>query len=124
MADSLVAWRGELLWPQDLPAGDIIDLTCVTALGTWTYAWFRARPNQAVTGGTPALKRQLLAAGVPILWCDTSRVAAAGVGRDERAALLDDPVALTDLQLTLDALSQPGGYPSSGRAGDTQITDK
>ncbi len=111
MPDTLVAWRGELLWPTALPAGDIIDLTLVTALGTWTYAWFRARQYQAVTGGSPALKRQLLAAGVPLLWCDTTRVAAAnGVTADERSALLADLELVTELQLKLDELSRPGGY--------------
>ncbi len=63
-AVTVARWTGELLWPQDLPEAAVIDLARVTALGTWAYAWFAARPQQAATGASPALKRQLQRAGV------------------------------------------------------------
>jgi hypothetical protein len=89
----ITAWSGELLWPQPLPEGDLIDLGQVTALGTWAYAWFRARPPQAVTGVNPALKRQLSRAGVPVRWSDAPQAPAAegGVTASERAMLWGEP---------------------------------
>jgi hypothetical protein len=41
-----VTWSGELLWPQELADGDIIDLAAVQALGTWVLSWFR-EPSRA-----------------------------------------------------------------------------
>ena len=87
--EPLATWSGELLWPQPLPEGMVIDLSSVTALGCWVHAWFRARPQLAVSGASAALRRQLLRAGVPVRWRDLPRQA--GVGRDERAALFDAP---------------------------------
>jgi len=85
----VAVWSGELLWPQPLPEGAVIDLSAVTALGCWAHAWFRARPQLAVSGASATLRRQLLRAGVPVRWRDLPRQA--GVGRDERAALFDAP---------------------------------
>lgn len=75
-----VAWRGELLWPRELPDGQVIDLREVTALGVWTHDWFRKHPNRAVVGSDSRLKKQLQRAGVPVLWYDQLRDALAGSG--------------------------------------------
>lgn len=88
-AVTVVRWSGELLWPQPLPEAAVIDLARVTALGTWAYAWFAARPQQAATGATPALKRQLQRAGVSLLWCDHPH-GQSGVSAAERALLWGD----------------------------------
>jgi hypothetical protein len=80
-------WSGELLFPQDLATGDIIDLSHVTALGTWVYVWFRAHPHCAITGATPTIRRQINRAHVPVMWSD---LPTHGVGPAERAALFGD----------------------------------
>lgn len=94
MADTPVAggptvarWSGELLFPVALEEASIIDLGAVTALGTWSYAWFRARPHLSVSGASPALRRQLLRANLPIAWAD---IPGGGVSPSERAALFGD----------------------------------
>ena len=91
-AVTVVRWTGELLWPQELAEAEVIDLARVTALGTWAYAWFAARPQQAATGATPALKRQLQRAGVALLWCDHPH-GQAGVSAAERALLWGEETA-------------------------------
>jgi hypothetical protein len=82
-----VRWEGELLWPAELPAAEVIDLSGVTALGAWCHEWFRRHPGQAVTGG--GWKERLLRAGVPVRWCDEGTAAGggAGVSADEREML-------------------------------------
>lgn len=87
--EQVARWQGELLWPQELPGGDLIDLSRVTALGTWVHAWFRSRPGQGVAGASPRLKAQLERAGVGVCWRDPARIQG-GVNADERAALLAD----------------------------------
>jgi hypothetical protein len=88
----IAVWSGELLWPQPLSEGDLIDLGQVASLGTWAYAWFRARPQQAVTGVNPTLKRQLSRAGVPVRWSDLPQTPAeGGVTASERAMLWGEP---------------------------------
>jgi hypothetical protein len=93
MPDERVRWTGlltedELLWPQPLPEGPVIDLGGITAVGTWIHTWFRSRPGQAVVNAHPEVRRQLLDAGVTILFRDPST---AGITPDERADLLGDP---------------------------------
>ena len=91
---TVVAWSGELLWPQELPVADVIDLSAVTAMGSWLHGWFRAHPDQAITGASPALRRQLAAAAVPVVWSDHPRKApTTGVGPGERAMLWGDDAA-------------------------------
>lgn len=85
--ERVVRWSGELLWPQDLDEGDVIDLSQVTLLGTWVHAWFRARPGQGVAGASPRLKAQLDQAGVGVCWRDPTRIQT-GVTNAERAELL------------------------------------
>lgn len=63
-----VYWQGELLWPVALAEAPVIDLSEVRALGTWAYGFFRERPRQAVVGASKALKTELLAAKLPILF--------------------------------------------------------
>lgn len=88
---SVAVWLGELLWPQDLPEADVIDLGQVTAMGVWMHDWFRARPDQAVTGANPAIHRQLARAGVPVVWSDHPRKPpSGGVGSGERAMLFGE----------------------------------
>ncbi len=86
---SLTVWRGaaqpdELLWPQELPAGSLIDLSGVAAVGTWTHEWFRAHPGQAVVGARPEVRRQLESAGLPVLFKDPRFL---GVTAQEKADL-------------------------------------
>jgi hypothetical protein len=83
----IACWSGELLFPINLPSGDIIDLSHVTALGTWTYAWFRNHPHCAITGATPSIRKQINRAHLPVVWTD---LPTHGVGPAERAALLDE----------------------------------
>lgn len=84
-----VAWSGELLWPQELPDGELIDLSGVAALGTWVHEWFRARPGRAVTRASPLVRRQLLRAGVPVVWADPSHITPpGGITVGERNLLL------------------------------------
>jgi hypothetical protein len=91
MREPIVQWVGaliadELLWPQELIEADVIDLSGITAVGTWIHVWFRARPNQSVVGARPEVRRQLEAAGVPIVFRDHASV---GVTSQERGLLLD-----------------------------------
>jgi hypothetical protein len=81
-------WRGELLWPCALVEGEIIDLTEVISLGTWTHAWFAARPGQGVAGAAPRIRVQLDRAGLDICWRDPTRIIP-GVSHAERAALFN-----------------------------------
>ena len=84
-----VRWVGELLWPAELPAAEIIDLSDVTSLGSWCHDWFRRHLGQAVTGGT-RWKERLLRAGVPVRWCESDipiNKPNAGVSADERDML-------------------------------------
>lgn len=84
-----VAWSGELLWPQELADGDLIDLSGVTALGTWVHDWFRAHPGRAVTRASPLVRRQLLRSGVPLVWADPAIVTPpGGISVGERNLLL------------------------------------
>jgi hypothetical protein len=93
---ALASWVGSLLWPTELVDAEIIDLSQATALGTWTYAWFRARPGQAVVSPHPLLKRQMLRASLPVRWCDhPDLVRHGGVSAAERTLLLGDPPPLT-----------------------------
>lgn len=83
------AWRGEstpdeLLWPQELPISEIVDLSDIAAAGTWIHDWFRAHPGQGVVGARPDLRRQLEHAGLPILWRDPRTT---GVSAQEKAEL-------------------------------------
>ena len=88
---TVVAWSGELLWPQDLPEAEVIDVSGVTAIGSWLHAWFRAHPDQAVTGANPAIRRQLAQAAVPVVWSDHPHKAPnGGVSAGERALLWGD----------------------------------
>ena len=64
---SVALWEGELLWPSPLADEQIIDMSKVKALGTWAYDWFRQRPQRAVVGTSPSLKRQLTKARLPLL---------------------------------------------------------
>lgn len=84
---SVARWSGELLFPTALEEAAIIDLTNVTALGTWSYAWFRARPHLSASGASPALRRQLQRANLPLAWAD---IPGGGVSPSERAALFGD----------------------------------
>ncbi len=84
---TVARWSGDLLFPSDLAEAAIIDLSAVTALGTWSYPWFRARPHLAVSAASPALRRQLLRANLPIAWAD---IPGGGVSPSERAALFGE----------------------------------
>jgi hypothetical protein len=84
---SVARWSGELLFPTALEEATIIDLSNVTALGTWSYAWFRARPHLSASGASPALRRQLQRANLPLAWAD---IPGSGVSPSERAALFGD----------------------------------
>jgi len=87
---SLIAtWSGDLLWPRALPAGAVVDLSRVAALGVWCHAWFRGQPGTAVVGGE-AFRARLERAGVPVRWCasvDEALSAPSGVSRAEREML-------------------------------------
>jgi hypothetical protein len=85
---TVARWTGELLFPVSLDEAAIIDLSGVSALGTWTYEWFRARPHLAASGASPALRKQLQKAKLPLAWADLP--AGSGVSPIERAALFDD----------------------------------
>ncbi len=92
MVDTCVRWTGklvedELLWPQPLEEGTVIDLGGIVAIGTWLHSWFRARPGQAVVNAHHDVRRQLQEAGVPLLFRDPTVV---GISVSERADLLDD----------------------------------
>lgn len=86
-SERVARWSGELLWPQPLDEGDVIDLSQVTLLGTWVYAWFRAHPGQGVAGAHPHIKAQLDRAAVGVCWRDPARIQS-GVTTAERAELL------------------------------------
>ncbi len=89
----VVAWRGELLWPQEPIAGSIIDLSEVTAIGTWLYPWFRERGQQRVVGAPRHIKQQLQRAGIPVLWYRSMQECCredGGVSASERAMLWGD----------------------------------
>lgn len=77
-------WAGELLWPRELPPGEVIDLSVTSALGTWSYEWFRDHPGQAVVGARPDIRRQLESAHLPVLFRDPRAV---GVTAQEKAEL-------------------------------------
>ena len=88
-ASGIATWSGDLLWPRDLPAAEVIDLSAVQALGVWCHDWFRARPGTAVVGGA-AFRARFERAGVPVRWCsslDEARSAPSGVSRGEREML-------------------------------------
>ena len=85
----IAIWSGNLLWPRELPAGAVIDLSQVDALGVWSHAWFRARPGTAVIGGE-AWRARFERAGVPVRWCasvDEALSAPNWVSRAEREML-------------------------------------
>ena len=86
----IVHWTGDLLWPTELPSAKVIDLSGVTALGTWCHDWFRRHPGQTVTGGVQ-WKDRLLRAGVPVRWRDGDAAVTnanhTGVSTDEREML-------------------------------------
>lgn len=84
-----VTWTGELLWPIELPAAGIIDVSQVTGLGSWVHAWLRERPQTALVGLATGLRRQLQEAGVPALYYRTVAEASdrGGVSPSERAML-------------------------------------
>ena len=87
--NSIATWSGDLLWPRELPAGDIIDLSQVAALGVWCHAWFRDRPGTAVIGDN-AFRARFERAGVPVRWCasvEEALSAPSGVSRGEREML-------------------------------------
>jgi hypothetical protein len=92
MSDATVAiWDSELLWPQDLPSAEVIDLSRVEVMGSWVHDWLRSHPEQAVTGAQPLIRKQLVRAGVPVVWCDHPRKpASGGISAGERAMLLGD----------------------------------
>jgi hypothetical protein len=83
----VAAWSGELLFPCELVEASIIDLSQVTALGTWTYDWFRTHAHVAVTGANPTIRRQITKAHIPVAWCD---LPTNGVSNSERSALFGD----------------------------------
>ncbi len=85
--ESVANWSGELLFPCPLTEADIIDLSQVTALGTWIYEWFRERPHLAVTGASPTIRRQIMNAHLPVAWSDLPNN---GVSPSERSALFGD----------------------------------
>jgi len=89
MAEDYVAWRGELLWPCDLPEAAVIDFSGVEALGVWAYPWFRSRPRTTVVGACGRVRRQMQDAQLPVLWYKShaDRSAASGVTTSERAGL-------------------------------------
>ncbi len=68
-----VVWSGELLWPQSLPLGPVLDCAQVEALGTWAYALLRSRPGIAVVGASPTLRSQFKLAKVPVMCYDRLR---------------------------------------------------
>ncbi|MFW5860245.1 MAG: hypothetical protein ACOCYP_09490 [Planctomycetota bacterium] len=83
-------WQGELLWPCDLRAALVIDMSGVACVGAWTHAWFRRHPRQAVVGATRCVRQQLQRAELPILWYATAAEAldpAGGVTPTEREML-------------------------------------
>jgi hypothetical protein len=84
-----VTWSGELLWPRELADGDIIDLAAVQALGSWVLSWFREHPGRAVTRASPAVRRQLVRAGVTVVWVDPAPPPGPGITASERAMLLE-----------------------------------
>ena len=85
----VATWSGDLLWPRELPAATVIDLSAVDALGVWSHDWFRAHPGTALVGGQ-AFRPRLERAGVPVRWCATvaeATAAPSGVSRAEREML-------------------------------------
>lgn len=84
---TVATWSGELLFPTNLPEAAVIDLSHVTALGTWTYEWFRTHSHVSITGANPTIRRQILNAHLPVAWSDLPDN---GVSPSERAALFGD----------------------------------
>lgn len=87
--NAVAAWSGDLLWPREVPAAAVVDLSRVGALGVWSHDWFRARPGTAVVGGE-AFRPRLERASVPVRWCasvDEALSAPEGVSRGEREML-------------------------------------
>ena len=84
-------WTGDYLWPRpDLEDATIIDLSEVTAVGSWLHAWFRGRGQRKVVGAQRRVRQQMQAAGLPILWYATMKEAGHsdhGVTASERAML-------------------------------------
>ncbi|TVR13256.1 MAG: hypothetical protein EA401_07185 [Planctomycetota bacterium] len=94
----IASWSGELLWPQDLPDAPIIDCSQVSAVGSWLHHWLRQRGQRSIVGASPAVRRQLSAARLPLLWyatlqqvpsADAGAARPHGVSSGERALLLD-----------------------------------
>lgn len=87
---TIEVWGSELLWPQDLPVADVIDVSQVELMGTWVHEWLRQHPEQAITGASPAIRKQLVRANVPVVWCDHPRKPlSGGVSNSERAMLFE-----------------------------------
>ncbi len=87
-------WSGLLVWPENLIFAGVIEMSAVTGVGVWLQQALRKHPRQAVVGASPAIKRQLQAAGLPILWYATVEEATiaqtaqtAGVSTSEREML-------------------------------------
>jgi hypothetical protein len=90
MDKQVVAWHGDLLWPQELPDAEVIDLSDVRAAGAWIVDWFRRHPNRTVVGGSDFIKRQLRRGGAPVFWSDSLGSASqqtGGVSPSEREML-------------------------------------
>ncbi len=85
-----VHWSGEMLWPQVLTEAKVIDCSQLQSLGTWAYAWLRARPQCALIAAPSHIKDQLRAADLPVIWynhCEELQADSGGVSPSEREML-------------------------------------
>ena len=89
-SEDVVVWEGELLWPQDLTVGPLIDCRGVVSAGVWLYSLLRQHPGCALIGLAPGVRQQFQAAGLPVICYDRLSDAQAGVGLAERLALWDE----------------------------------
>lgn len=115
-------WQGEMLWPQSLPELTAVDMSAVTAIGSWLHGWLRARPGLALIGLSAPLREQLRLAAVPVLHYRSVDEALAsgimpGVSPAERDMLLQaalEPDAKVDDDI---AAAQDSSHPPASWGG-------
>lgn len=86
----MVYWSGDMSWPCVIEEVQRIDCSQLESLGVWVYAWLREHPHIALIAASDAIKRQLTAATLPVLWynhCEEISQGDAGVTPSERDML-------------------------------------
>ena len=107
MPEGCVVWTGSLLWPQDLPDAELIDMGAVSMAGAWLIEELRQRGRRRVIGASDRIKQMLELGEAPVLWYKTLKEATqlAGVTASERLGLLGEPAA-DSLHLDVEALDK------------------